>query len=203
MTWRQCRYAAAASTSGNVLVVGQVAVSFLILVVAGLFVRSLSNSQQVPLGFDADRLPRSPPTRPTPATLGRGGPLLAQLRERIAGLPGVEAAALTVQLPVRGTGGSSTLVVEGYSPPSGTDSVEVLRSVVGPHYFETIGVPILHGRPFTQTTSRPTPTWPSSPRPSRGPTTEPRTRPGDASAARDRRLGSISSALRPTCRFAT
>ncbi len=135
----------------NVLVVGQVAVSFLILVVAGLFVRSLSNSQQVPLGFDADRL-ASISTNAAYAgySSAEAGPLLAQLRERIAGLPGVEAAALTVQLPVRGTGGSSTLVVEGYSPPSGTDSVEVLRSVVGPHYFETIGVPILHGRPFTQ-----------------------------------------------------
>lgn len=134
----------------NVLVVGQVSISFLILVIAGLFVRNLANSQQVPLGFAADRL-ASISTNAGYAGYGpaEAGPRLAELRERIAALPGVESAALTGQLPVRGSGGSSTLVVEGYAPASGTDSVEVMRSVAGPRYFETVGVPILYGRTFT------------------------------------------------------
>ena len=127
----------------NLLVVGQVAVSFVILVAAGLFLRSLGNAQQAPLGFDSGRLALiSTNAAFSEYSAEEGAPLLEQLRDRIAALPGVEEAALTAQPPVRGTGGSSTLVVEGYTPPTGTDAVEVMRSSVGPRYFSTIGAPI-------------------------------------------------------------
>ena len=75
-------------------------------------------------------------------------PLFEELRRRYETLPGVESVALAGQLPVRGFGGSSTLVIDGYTPPTGTDSVEVLRASAGPGYFETLEIRLLHGRTF-------------------------------------------------------
>ncbi|NKB88381.1 MAG: FtsX-like permease family protein [Acidobacteria bacterium] len=136
-------------TLRNALVVGQVALSFVLLVVAGLFVRSLGAASNADLGVDTSRIAA------IAADLGHAGydtesagPAWEQLRQRIEASPAVESAALTLALPAGG-GGSSTLIVDGYVDPDGTEAVEVDRSVVGPGYFRTLGIPLLHGRAFT------------------------------------------------------
>jgi len=136
----------------NGLVVGQVAVSFVLLVIAGLFVRSLGAAQQAEIGFDPSGIAA------VSADLAHSGydPAEARtafntLRERVAALPGVDSASLALQIPVRGGGGSSTLIVDGYVDPNGTEAVEVTRAVVGPGYFRTLGVPLLQGRTFEAT----------------------------------------------------
>jgi predicted permease len=133
----------------NTLVGIQVAVSFVILTLAALYSQGLANAGSVDTGIGAQEVAV---LRSDASHAGydetAGYQLFEQLRERLEALPQVESTALAMQLPVRGTGGSSTLVIEGYSPPDGTSAVEVLRSTVGPGYFETLEIPILHGRAF-------------------------------------------------------
>jgi putative ABC transport system permease protein len=73
---------------------------------------------------------------------------VSTLLERVAAIPGVERVALTTRLPVQ-RAGTSTQVVDGYEPSSGTGSVELPFAAVSPGYFETMGVPVLAGRTFT------------------------------------------------------
>jgi len=68
--------------------------------------------------------------------------------ERARALPGVEAASLGTVLPVSSRG-TTTLVIDGYEPISGTGSVEVPFTVVDEGYFRTLRIPLLHGRAFT------------------------------------------------------
>lgn len=63
------------------------------------------------------------------------------------GLPGVTGAGFTTRRPVEG-GVSTTTIVEGYDPPSGTGAVELPLAVVGEGYFEAMGVPVVAGRSF-------------------------------------------------------
>lgn len=134
----------------NALVVVQVAISLVLLVGAGLLIRSLVNAQTVDLGFDAEGLAV---LQADAAEAGYDAAaserLFRELRDRIAGLPGVEEASLTTRLPVSPSGGSSTLEIEGYEPPTGTGHVEVIFAHVDPDYFKVLRVPLLQGRAFT------------------------------------------------------
>ena len=67
--------------------------------------------------------------------------------DRAATLPGVTAVAFTTRLPVQ-PGSSTTTVVEGYTPPTGTDSVELQVARVSDDYFETAGLGVTPGRVF-------------------------------------------------------
>jgi len=134
----------------NALVVVQVAVSLVLLVGAGLLIRSLLNAQTVSLGFNATGL------AVLQADAAEAGydeaaseRLFRELRDRIAGLPGIDGASLTTRLPVSPSGGSSTLEIEGYEPPTGTGHVEVTFAYVDPDYFNVLRVPLLEGRAFT------------------------------------------------------
>ncbi|MEE8585795.1 MAG: ABC transporter permease, partial [Acidobacteriota bacterium] len=134
----------------NALVVFQVAVSFLLLVGAGLFIRSLTNAQNVDVGFNVDKLAILK-TDATQAgySLDEAQGFYKELLRRIETIPGVESAARAARPPISGFGGSSTLILEGYQSPSGTGAVEVAWAYVGPSYFETLQIPILQGRGFT------------------------------------------------------
>ena len=135
----------------NALVVFQVAMSFLLLVGAGLFIRSLTNAQSVEVGFNVDNVAILK-TDATHAGYSRAEAqgFYKELLHRIEAIPGVESAARAARPPVSGRGGSSTLILEGYQSPSGTGAVEVAWAYVGPSYFETLQIPILHGRGFTE-----------------------------------------------------
>lgn len=133
----------------NALVAGQVALSFVLLVIAGLFIRSLGNAQRADLGFQPDGLAA------IGADLGYSGydsteanTAFEEFRQRVENLPGVDSAALADQLPLSGSRGSSTLIVDGYVDADGTEAVEVSRAGAGPGYFRTVGTPLLYGRTF-------------------------------------------------------
>jgi predicted permease len=131
------------------LVAVQVALSVVLIVAAGLMARSLANAERVALGVDAERI----------AILGtilsQGGvgqdeaaAVTAEILARIATLPGVERAALTTRLPVQ-PGGSSTTVVDGYTPAVGTGAVELPAVGVSREYFDTMGIRLVAGRSFS------------------------------------------------------
>jgi predicted permease len=133
----------------NGLVVLQVAVSFVLLVAAGLFIRSLANAQDIDTGFSVDDVAY---VRTSPGFAGYTDEdahnILEDFVQRTRALPGVEEAALGTVLPVTPRG-TTSLVMEGYVPPSGQTSVEVPFNVVDARYFETLRIPLMHGRTFT------------------------------------------------------
>ncbi len=133
----------------NALVVLQVAVSFVLLVAAGLFVRSLAEAQGIETGFSVADVAY---VQTNPGFAGYGAEesrnILVDLVERTRALPGVQEASLGTALPVTPRG-TTSLVMEGYEPPSGQLSVEVPFNVVDARYFETLRIPLLHGRTFT------------------------------------------------------
>lgn len=132
----------------NTLVALQVAASLVLVLFAGLIGRSLTALQHVDTGVDAERVAF---VRTSLAQAGlsgaEAGVALDELLSRIESLPGVESAAATTRLPAT-EAGSTTTVVEGYDPPSGTDAVELDFAVVSPDYFATVGLALLEGRDF-------------------------------------------------------
>jgi len=139
------------SSSGrarNLLVVGEVALALVLLVGAGLLVRTLVRLQNVPLGFD----PRNVLTMTVAKSPASGpeetGEFFRQLTERIKALPGVADTSVTWQLPLSGASASTSLNVEGQPDDPGNIPMGVIHSA-GPGYFRTMGIPLLKGRDFT------------------------------------------------------
>ena len=136
-------------TVANVLLVGQVALSFLLLVTAALFLRSIQQAYKIDPGFKADRLAVFI-TNPGQAGYeeSQTNAFYEDARERVARLPGVESVAWASNMPLfaRPVGG---LKVEGRSQRSPTESSTTIVNTVGRGYFETAGVVIEKGREFT------------------------------------------------------
>ncbi|HET9314714.1 MAG TPA: FtsX-like permease family protein, partial [Vicinamibacteria bacterium] len=146
--------APASSRLRAVLVVTEVALSFVMLVGAGLLVRTLANLHRVPLGFDADRvlamdvtIPESRYSRPV---LWRG--FYERLLERTQSLPGVESAAIVTLRPLWGPVGMDwPFTVEGQSERDAERNPLLNLEAVSPDYFRTMGIPIRRGRALAAT----------------------------------------------------
>ncbi|HEY3519195.1 MAG TPA: ABC transporter permease [Gammaproteobacteria bacterium] len=131
------------------LIAAQVSVSLVLLVCAGLFLRSLQQAATVDPGFDADNVAiASFDLRTQGYDEARGRAFYTDLAERIAGLPDVRAVTLARGVPLSGDGGRRRAVVAGYEPQPGED-MEFNFNVVGPEYFEVMRVPLVRGRGFT------------------------------------------------------
>ena len=130
------------------LVIGQVAVSLLLLVGAGLLLRSLANAGSIDPGFTARGvLAFSVDLSSRGYDEARGRVLYDQLLERLAALPGADAVSLASRVPLALGGGRRGIGVDGYTPAPGED-MEVHYSVVGAGYFETMRTALAEGRAF-------------------------------------------------------
>ncbi|HKW87953.1 MAG TPA: ABC transporter permease [Candidatus Acidoferrales bacterium] len=132
------------------LVVLQVAGSLMLLVIAGLFTRSLAAVQHANLGFD----PRNVVNMTMdPTEVGYNEALgiafYNDLLDRIRALPGVEAAALGGSTPLGDVGSNDYLKISDYQVPPGQGLPLVWYSVVSRGYFEMMRIPIERGRSFT------------------------------------------------------
>jgi len=128
------------------LVVGQLALSLLLLVGAGLFARSLYNLMRVDPGFRTARLLTfSIDPRLNGYTMERGVALFHDLQERLARLPGVAAAGAGSPGPLSHNTRGSNVTVEGYQAREDEDT-DVSRHAVSPGYFRALGVPVVLGR---------------------------------------------------------
>ncbi|MCI0540011.1 MAG: FtsX-like permease family protein, partial [Verrucomicrobiales bacterium] len=136
---------------GRMLVVSQVALSLVLLIGAGLFVRTLRNLKSQDLGFDREHVLL---VFTAPVQTGRVGPALVDLwrtmQERLSNLPGVLSASASLGGMVNGSerGNSSEFIrIEGKDRKAG-----LLVSDVGvaPKFFQTAGVPLLRGRDFSE-----------------------------------------------------
>ncbi|HXG68903.1 MAG TPA: ABC transporter permease [Blastocatellia bacterium] len=135
----------------NSLVVAQVALSLILLIAAGLIVRSLQHVQMIGPGFETERaIAMSVDPGLQGYTRERGQEFYRQLIERVEALPGVRSATLASYLPLGLNVNTNGIYIEGQPPTRGAETPEALTSNVGPRYFETMGIPLVAGREFTE-----------------------------------------------------
>jgi putative ABC transport system permease protein len=142
---------ARATRTRDMLVVAQVAGSFVLLIGAGLLLRSLLNLERVPAGFRHDGvLTVSLPinwTKYSAAT--RRLEYAERLLERTRAIPGVEATALADNYPLNSALPWNRHVAVGRVPPDPADAANTADfRTVSPDYFTTVGIPLLAGRPL-------------------------------------------------------
>ena len=134
----------------NILVVTQVALSLLLLVGAGLFVRTLQNLRGLDLGFNSRNVLFLSVDLPKQGyTTEQSLEFYRQMIERAGSLPGVRSAAWASVPPVNAGGSRATLAIEGYTPQPDED-MEFNFLTIGPGYFQTLGFPIVRGREFNE-----------------------------------------------------
>jgi putative ABC transport system permease protein len=132
----------------NLLVVGEVALALVLLVGAGLLVRTLVQLQNVPLGFDPRNVLTMTVAKSATGSPEQTGDFFSQLTERVSALPGVTSASVTWQLPLSGASASTALNIEGRPDDPGNVPMGVIHAT-SPGYFSTMGISLLGGRDFT------------------------------------------------------
>jgi putative ABC transport system permease protein len=134
----------------SALVVMQLAVSLVLLITAGLFIRSLQQMQNVDPGFATEnRLALSFNLEQEGYDETRGREFARQLLERVRALPGVQAATLTNFLPLGFMGLAEPITFEGRATPPAHELSFAAAQVVGPDYFHTLGTRLVRGRDFS------------------------------------------------------
>jgi predicted permease len=133
----------------SALVVAQISLSLLLLICAGLFIRSFMSAQQINPGFN--------PHNVLIATydLFTGGYSEAsgvefdrQLVAKLEAQPGIQSVALSSRVPLGFGGGSTAVNPEGYVSQA-NESMETQVAIVTPNYFQTLQIPLVKGRDFT------------------------------------------------------
>ncbi len=133
--------------SERILVAGQFTVSLLLLIAAGLFLRSLKNLHDVNLGFDARHIMQ---IEMDPKLAGYGQDRVREFyrdaRDRVSRLPGVVSASFGYMQPMRKFHLFSGIRLQGYHPQPGDPGPEL--DLVGAGFFKTLRIPIVRGREF-------------------------------------------------------
>jgi predicted permease len=133
------------------LVVAEVALALVLLVGAGLFLRSLAALEEVNPGFQPDGVISGslslPPGRYEDAA--KRVAFYRAVRGNLAVLPGVTSAAAGVPLPFSGDTGSASFVIEGRPSPPGDPGPHGDLGFVSPEYFAALKIPLRRGRVFT------------------------------------------------------
>ena len=131
--------------------IGEVAVSFVLLIGAGLLINSFFHLRNLDPGFRADHLLTMKvnlsevkyPDRE------RRTAFFDEVMRRVRELPGVESAAVASNLPLTYNGDSMSISVEGVPDPPPGQQPDVIYRAIGPGYFATMGIPVIRGRDFT------------------------------------------------------
>ena len=135
----------------HALVITQVALSMVALVSAGLFVRSLQQAYRADPGFDPHGvLLASFDPFLSGYDESRGREFYRRLVERVRTLPGIQSATLARRLPFTGDGiAFASVAIDGYAPAKDED-MRLNYETVGPQYFQTMRIPLAHGRDFDE-----------------------------------------------------
>jgi predicted permease len=136
------------SRLGKALVVVQVAISIVLLVGAGLFLRTVSNLRHVDVGFEADNLllvPVSPGmAKYEPPRMQN---LFGQLLDELPHIPGIRAVTASNPALLSGSINRTSVFIQGKAKP--TDKNSVNRLVIAPNFFSAMGIRLVAGRAFT------------------------------------------------------
>ncbi len=135
----------------SALVVAEVGLALVLLLGAGLFLRSLAHLQEVSPGFDAQgvmtaAVSLSPTAYSSPA---KQISFYDQITKRLSSQPAVQAAAAVVGLPFSGTGAASSFQIEGRATGPGDPGPHSNLAWVTPGYFSAMKIPLLSGRNFS------------------------------------------------------
>jgi putative ABC transport system permease protein len=134
------------------LVVGEVALTLVLLIGAGLMIRSFARLQQVDPGFQTTRLLTFnislPPTKY--ADDARKLNFFDQLTDKLRALPGVEAVGLSSGLPLGNNGWQTSFVINGQPPPEPGKTPLTEAATASPDYFNAMGIQLIKGRNFTE-----------------------------------------------------
>jgi putative ABC transport system permease protein len=135
----------------NMLVVSQVALALVLLVGAGLMVRSFLQLQRVDPGFKPDRVLTAMIVLPRNGygEASRVAQFHQQLLERVKSLPGVQAASVSMSLPPNLLMMTNPFTVEGQTPAPGESLPLAEHLLISPDFFRTLGIRLKAGRPFT------------------------------------------------------
>jgi macrolide transport system ATP-binding/permease protein len=135
----------------NALVVAQLAGSLLLLVVAGLFVRSLGKIQQMNLGFNPDHVMNfSVDVQQAAFKEDRGKEFYKQIDEQIRALPGVISTAQAFTAPMGYISSYNAVFVDGRTQQPGEQAPNIGNNTVSPSYFDTLQIALRRGRVFTE-----------------------------------------------------
>lgn len=138
----------------NGLVVAQISLSLLLLIFAGLFIRSFLSAQFIDPGFNPHHiLIASYDLFPEGYSKDQGAEFHRQILAKLRSLPGVQSVSLANRVPLAFYGGSTHVDPEGYvSQPN--ESMEIQDAIISPGYFRTLQIPIVKGRDFTDGDTR-------------------------------------------------
>jgi predicted permease len=146
------------------LVIAQVTLSLLLLIGAGLFVKSLNNIRELGPGFPVQRLIGF---TVDPSLSGyktdRAKEFYFRLTDSISAIPGVQSVSLASMRILEGNEWDNTVTVEGYTPARQGDHPYAYMNMIGPGYFATLGVPIVAGRDFSLKDTEQVRHWPDEP----------------------------------------
>ena len=132
------------------LATAQIALSMTLLVAAGLFTRSLLNVSRVDLGIRTDNvITFAVAPELSGYTPERTAALFERLEDELAGIPGVTSATTSTVGIIAGSNWGTGVAVQGFEAGPDTDTHSNF-SLIGPSYFNTLGVPLLAGREFTR-----------------------------------------------------
>jgi predicted permease len=149
----------AGSTSGgrhkarliSILVVAQIALSFLLLICGGLFIRSFRRAEHADPGFRGDHVLLSTVDLfPAGYTRETGLQFQREALRRIEEIPGVETASFSNWSPLGFRYNYDTVTPEGYAPQK-DESLSMMEDNVGPNYLTTLGIPLVAGRDILAT----------------------------------------------------
>ncbi len=133
----------------GLMVAGQMAASLVLLVAAGLFVRSVQEVGNQRTGWRSDDLyVISLDLEYLGMDREAGGAFYRELLARVRSLPGIEQAALDVKLPIGGRSSRGRINVPGLEPPEGAGGYDAYTHTVSPGYFEALDIEVVRGRGF-------------------------------------------------------
>jgi putative ABC transport system permease protein len=144
----------------SALLIGEVAMSFVLLIATGLLIASFVRIQNVSPGFDPKGIFTgflvAPPAQYPPRTENTAN-FYARLYHRLATIPGAKSVALSDNPPLSGGGGQSPFAAVGNVPPMSEQPLAI-RHLISPNRFATLGIPVKLGRDFDE---RDTPSSPA------------------------------------------
>ncbi len=134
----------------RMLVISEMALSVVLLIGAGLLIRSFARLLQVSPGFNPDNVLTTELTMSGPKYKDAQAILATyhQLWGRLESLPGVTAAGAITSLPLSEMYAWGPIVIEGRTPPPGEQFINADQRIVGGHYFEAMEIPLRSGRLF-------------------------------------------------------